>query len=69
METLIIVAIWLWGAYKGWGILTGKMEWLDKKEPVNLIVKGSICIVLGAIFGFCAIFKFCWKLVWRFLPI
>ncbi len=63
METLIIVAIWIWGAYKGWGFLAGKVEWLDRKEPVNLIVKGSICIVLGALFGLLAIFKFGWQIV------
>ena len=63
MDTLIIVALWIWGAYKGWGILSGRNEWLDGKEPVNYIVKGAICIVLGAIFGLWALVKICWKIV------
>lgn len=62
MGTIILVVIWIWGAYKGWNMITGKNEWLDKKETTSYIVKGAICVVLGAVFGLCAIGKFAFKL-------
>lgn len=63
MDTLIIVALWIWGAYKGWGIVADWGEWLNRKEPASYIVKGAICVVLGAIFGLWALVKICWKIV------
>ena len=63
METIILIAIWGWGAFKGWNIITGKSEWLDRKETVSYIVKGAICIFLGALFGLWALFKFSWNII------
>ncbi len=69
MDTLIIIVVWIWGAYKGWNIITGKNEWLDRKELVNYIVKGAVCVVFGAIFGVWTIIKVCFIIVNKFLQL
>lgn len=34
--TIICIVLWLWGAYKGWGIVGGwNWEWINRKEPLN----------------------------------
>lgn len=39
--TIIGIVLWLWGAYKGWGTVSGwNWEWINRKEPVNYVVKG-----------------------------
>ncbi len=62
--TIICILIWLWGAYKGWGIVSGwKWEWLNRKEPLNYVVKGAFCILLGFAFVVIQLFKFAMKLI------
>ena len=38
--TVICILLWLWGAYKGWGIVSGwEWEWINRKEPLNYVAK------------------------------
>lgn len=61
--TIICIVLWLWGAYKGWGIVSGwNWEWINKKEPVSYVVKGAFCILLGFIFVLYQLWKLAWKL-------
>lgn len=62
--TIICMLIWLWGAYKGWGIVSGwEWEWINRKEPLNYVVKGAFCILLGFVFVVIQLFKFAMKLI------
>lgn len=52
--TVICTVVWIWGIYRGWGIVSGwNWAWFNKKEPFNYVVKGAFCILLG--FGFVVI--------------
>lgn len=62
--TIICIVLWLWGAYKGWGIVGGwNWEWINRKEPLNYIVKGAFCILLGFWFVVIQLIKFAMKLI------
>ena len=62
--TIIGIVIWLWGAYKGWGIISSKnYEWINRKEPLNYVVKGAICILLGFVFVLIQLWKIAMKLI------
>ena len=62
--TISCILIWLWGAYKGWGIVSGwEWEWINRKEPLNYVVKGAFCILLGFVFVVIQLFKFAMKLI------
>ena len=60
---IVLLALWGWGAYKGWSTLTGKNEWLDRKEPVSYIVKGVVCVVLGIFFAIWKLLNLAMKLM------
>lgn len=46
--TIICILLWLWGSYKGWGIVSSwEWEWINMKEPLNYVAKGAFCILLG----------------------
>lgn len=60
--SVIILVLWAWGAYKGWNTLTGKIEWLDRKQPVSYIVKGAVCVLLGIVFAIWQIARFAFRL-------
>lgn len=62
--TIIGIVLWLWGSYKGWGMISEKdMEWLNKKEPLNYVVKGAVCILLGFVFVVIQLCKIAMKLI------
>lgn len=62
--TIICILIWLWGSYKGWGMISNKdWEWLNRKEPLNYVVKGAACILLGFWFVVIQLIKFAMKLI------
>lgn len=62
--TIIGIVLWLWGSYKGWGMISNKnWEWLNKKEPLNYVVKGAVCILLGAFFVVVQLCKIAMKLI------
>ena len=47
METVLILAYTVWAIYSGFKFLSGKSEWLDKTEPLNLIVKIVLSVIVG----------------------
>lgn len=62
--TIICILIWLWGSYKGWGMISNKdWEWLNRKEPLNYVAKGAFCILLGFFFVVIQLGKFVMKLI------
>jgi len=62
--TIIGIVLWLWGAYKGWGTVSGwNWEWINRKEPVSYVVKGAFCILLGFVFVLIQLWKFAMKLM------
>ena len=61
---IIGIVIWLWGAYKGWGIVSGwNWEWINRKEPLSYVAKGAFCILLGLGFVVYQLGKFALKLI------
>lgn len=53
-DVIVIIALlvlWIWGIWKGWKMLTGKSLWLDRKRPLNFLVKGVLCVLLGIAFS------------------
>lgn len=48
---ILIIAYTAWAIYSGFKIVSGRSEWLDRKEPINIIVKVLVCIVVGYIVG------------------
>lgn len=61
--TVIGIVVWIWGAYKGWGMISTKdLEWLNGKELLNYVVKGAVCVLLGAVFVVIQCAKIAWKL-------
>lgn len=62
--TIIGIVLWLWGSYKGWGMISNKdWEWLNRKEPLNYVVKGAVCILLGFVFVVIQLCKIAMKLI------
>lgn len=64
---IICIAIWIWGAYKGWGIVSRCTwecaKWINRKEPLNYVVKGAVYILLGFGFVLIQLWKFVMKLM------
>ncbi len=50
MEVLMIAYV-AWAFFSGYRMLTGRFEWLDRKETLNIIVKLVLSVVIGYIFG------------------
>lgn len=49
--TVVCIAIWILGAYKGWStVSTWRWKWINKKELVSYVVKAAVCILLGLFF-------------------
>lgn len=64
LETLILIAIWLFGAYKAWSSVSGfGWEWINRKDPLNYAVKGAFCLAAGFIFFLIQMAKMAWKLL------
>lgn len=47
METVLILAYTAWAIYSGWKVLSGRIEWLDRKAPLNMIIKFILSIAIG----------------------
>ena len=61
--TVIGIALWIWGAFRGWKIVSGwSWEWINKKEPLNYVVKGAFCVAFGFLFVVIQIVKFVMKM-------
>lgn len=54
MKVAIVIGVivyLIWGTYSGYKVLTGRSEWLDRKEPANRIVKFLLCFFVGTVLG------------------
>ena len=47
METVLILAYTAWAIYSGFKVLSGRSEWLDRRAPLNMIVKIILSVVVG----------------------
>ena len=47
MEMIFMIYM-AWAVYSGYKVMSGRSEWLDKRAPVNMIVK----FIVGTIVGF-----------------
>lgn len=47
METVLILAYTAWAIYSGYKVLSGRSEWLDRRAPLNMIVKIALSLVIG----------------------
>lgn len=47
MEGIVFLAYTGWAVYSGYQVLSGRSEWLDQKEPLNMIVKIVLSVGLG----------------------
>ena len=47
METVLILAYTAWAIYSGYKVLSGRSEWLDRRAPLNMIVKIALSGVVG----------------------
>ena len=47
METVLILAYTAWAIYSGYKVLSGRSEWLDRRAPLNMIVKIVLSIAVG----------------------
>ena len=49
---IIIVLIYTaWAIYSGYKVVSGRSEWLDRKEPASMIVKFGLALILGYFIG------------------
>lgn len=62
MEMLLFYAYTVWAIYSGYKVLTGWIQRLDKREPLNIAVKVILSIGVGYIiavfYAFYSILKF-----------
>jgi hypothetical protein len=47
MDTVLILAYTAWAIYSGYKVLSGRSEWLDRRAPLNIIVKIVLSVVAG----------------------
>lgn len=47
METVLILVYTAWAIYSGYKVLSGRSEWLDRRAPLNIIVKIALSVVVG----------------------
>lgn len=47
MLEIIAIAYTVWAVYSGYKVLSGRNEWLDRRAPVNMIVKILLSLVVG----------------------
>ena len=62
--TIICIVIWIVGAYRYWGAVGKKdWEWINRKEPLNYVAKGALCILVGFFYVVYLLFKLAMKLI------
>lgn len=47
METVLVLAYTAWAIYSGYKVLSGRSEWLDRRAPINIVVKVVLSVVVG----------------------
>ncbi len=65
MEILICIYV-CWGIYSGFKVLSGRIAWLDKKKPLNLIVKLILSFLLGIVIGAFYLIYLIFKILFSF---
>lgn len=45
--TIVLLAYTVWAIYSGYKVLSGRSEWLDRRAPLNMIVKIILSVVVG----------------------
>ena len=62
METVLMLAYTVWAIYSGYKVLSGRSEWLDRRAPLNMIIKIVLSVAVGyviaAFYLIYLIFKF-----------
>lgn len=46
MEMIFMIYM-AWAIYSGYKVMSGRSEWLDKRAPVNMIVKFIVSTIVG----------------------
>lgn len=44
---VVILAYTVWAIYSGYKLLSGRSEWLDRRAPLNMIVKIVLSVIVG----------------------
>lgn len=44
---VVILAYTAWAIYSGYKLLSGRSEWLDRRAPLNMIVKIVLSVIVG----------------------
>ncbi len=61
-DSIIVLIYIVCAIYSGNKIVSGRVEWLDRKQPANMIVKGVLILLIGSVvaafFVIFTIFKF-----------
>ena len=47
METVLILAYTAWAIYSGYKVVSGRSEWLDRRAPLNMVVKIALSVGVG----------------------
>lgn len=47
METVLILAYTAWAIYSGYKVVSGRSEWIDRRAPLNMVVKIALSVVVG----------------------
>lgn len=47
MQTILILAYFIWSIYSGYKILNGRLEWLDRPRLLNRMVKVVAVVIVG----------------------
>lgn len=47
METVLFFAYMGWAIYSGYKVVSGRSEWLDRRAPLNMVVKFALSVAVG----------------------
>ena len=48
-DSIIVLIYIVCAIYSGHKIVSGRVEWLDRKQPANMIVKGVLILLIGSV--------------------
>lgn len=48
-DSIIVLIYIVCAIYSGNKIVSGRVEWLDRKQPANMIVKGVLILLIGSV--------------------
>lgn len=47
MQAVLFLVYTIWAIYSGYMVLSGRSEWLDRRAPLNMMVKFMISVLVG----------------------